>query len=1048
MEDEQKDPAADFGGKSISGVLTKGKSDKDPAAEFGGISVSGTVKKKDYEGGSVIFPITSVSPLERGNNEALMEGAGLADNSFLRQINHQAPLQLKLAPNTPESDYKPIDVSLKPKKVQKQYYTDKLKPENEITAPEDLITYKPLTIDKEGKSKINLKGQDEDYIEKIRKEPFDPFVEGSYFSGSSATNIPGVGFAINIPLAQNFIDKVYGNTTQALAGLTGMYRDLTGHIYHNITGEDENYKLYDKDGNPTKYANSMTWLQDPAGKIIKGLTSSSHDFQNDIQSGFGKLPVNEGGQFVNQITDIGADIATNAALPDIKFLQGVSDLAKFGNALGGKFTGYLGAKGALNAYQKAVEHGEDGLQATQESLTAGAKGLGQGAILGLAGTGSDLLTKAAMKPLEKMGVVGLNGMLTKEGINTITDGIVYGALTPGIEAASQGRMPTMDEMKNGFATSLAFSLKRILGNANTSIKLNKAISQIQDIKQGINLSVFMDASPESIVNIYNGKETAQELNLKALKAAADARNTSDLEKKKEFVSQSVILTKAAGVKQITDLLVNNKGALDNLLQDPTISDNVKKALIDKTTLITKQVDPIEQQKNNLNDKILQVKDSINNLTEQLSNPDNASPRNQAEIQVYLNQAEKDFKSYNDDLIKITKDNINQKAENQEDLSTKEGINKSKDNFNKGIDEQINALDKNSDNYKNDLEALNKKRVDANQHYDELLNPSKIIVNQDKSKDINDKRLEQYNILVNAAKQDPTFKFTESFDDFNKKIDSEGGDVYLRDLYKKAEPFVSKEVLGEEKGHNEDSFVNYLIKPKAEVIEPTQQVTPQVKVGEPIEVTSTETAQTPEVDESQNPKLIIEKEKQTGEKPEDKTYKPSIKGIKKDYDFTKYFESRSVKDVINNVMDKLKAAADNNGVSVEKQAEDESKMIKFKAIGESSEHDIITTTFHLRDLDARIEKANENGEDATQLLEDRNDALTTLRKLGNNAGRNLGLFNNAYKISENGRLEAIKADIKKSLGIDKMPFTMTELNKRTNLPIEDKDYISSKQKKLI
>ena len=46
MEDEQKDPAADFGGKSISGVLTKGKSDKDPAAEFGGISVSGTVKKK------------------------------------------------------------------------------------------------------------------------------------------------------------------------------------------------------------------------------------------------------------------------------------------------------------------------------------------------------------------------------------------------------------------------------------------------------------------------------------------------------------------------------------------------------------------------------------------------------------------------------------------------------------------------------------------------------------------------------------------------------------------------------------------------------------------------------------------------------------------------------------------------------------------------------------------------------------------------------------------------------------------------------------------
>jgi hypothetical protein len=83
-------------------------------------------------------------------------------------------------------------------------------------------------------------------------------------------------------------------------------------------------------------------------------------------------------------------------------------------------------------------------------------------------------------------------------------------------------------------------------------------------------------------------------------------------------------------------------------------------------------------------------------------------------------------------------------------------------------------------------------------------------------DINDRRKQQYDAFTKAAKADSNFDFNESFDDFNKKIDSEDGDEYLRDLYKKSKPFVNDFFRYTKNGNNEDSFVNYLTNPKSEI----------------------------------------------------------------------------------------------------------------------------------------------------------------------------------------------------------------------------------------
>jgi len=96
-------------------------------------------------------------------------------------------------------------------------------------------------------------------------------------------------------------------------------------------------------------------------------------------------------------------------------------------------------------------------------------------------------------------------------------------------------------------------------------------------------------------------------------------------------------------------------------------------------------------------------------------------------------------------------------------------------------------------------------------------------------------------------------------------------------------------------------------------------------------------------------------------------------------------------------------------------------------GESSEHQIMTAAYHLHNLDAQIEKVNNTGEDASFLVSQREDALLKLRQLGNNAGRNLRLFAQAYKVTEEGKLEIIRAGLRRDLGVDKIPNTIHELN---------------------
>jgi hypothetical protein len=610
------------------------------------------VKKKD---GSQIsgtnYPIASVSPLQKGAKEALQEGAGLADNSFLRQINSPNPL-VGILPKDEgilPSNYKGLqDVSLKEirkeRKEPKSYYNAPLEKgviftgDTEMMAPGSKITEedaKKLPLDVTLKNKFA-----QDYIEKIRKEPTNYEVEGSYFDPS----MDPMG-GIHLTIAQNAIDQFISKAAELGSGVTSMFRDVSSLGIQNP-------ELYDKEGKLTEHAKSLSdyknWINDPAGAIMLGLNGIKSDFRGDLQYN-GKLPNTMFGKLVSGGIGIIPDIAGAALLPETELFEGAGLLAKAGKFFTKKFPLYLGGTRAIGEYGEEREAGKTALEAGIGALKGAAKGYGEGLAMELAGILSGKATGAIMKPLEKMGITGLKGQITKEGLNTITDAIGYGALVPLASGFIEGKIPTEDEYIQGVGLSLPFSVMRIWKNATTHAQLNDAIDKIEALQAGVSLSNFVDATTSSIVDVYNGKETAAELNLKSLEFAKKARETTDLKLKQDYIMQSSAAKKAANVKQIAETVINDKNGFKEF-KESNLPEDIKQSFLDKAAEVYKELNPTEQQKTELGKRITQAQTFVDEMTKQMEAE--TDPVKKAELKYQIDETNKLLEKQNTDLTDI------------------------------------------------------------------------------------------------------------------------------------------------------------------------------------------------------------------------------------------------------------------------------------------------------------------------------------------------------------------------------------------------------------
>ena len=606
------------------------------------------VKKKDgSKNVAISSPITSISPLQKGAKEALQEGAGLADNSFLKQVSNPADLL--------PSNYKGLgEVSLKEKKQPKQYYNTALEKGIVFTddtqiAPGSKITEadaKKLPLEVTIKNKFA-----QDYIDKIRKEPTNYEVDGAYFDFYMD---PMGGIHMNI--AQNAIDQFVVKAADIFSGAATMLRDASSLGVQNP-------ELYTKEGEPTEAAEAATWLSDPLGKVVLGLNGIRSDFEGDLQF-HGKLPDTMFGKLVSGGLGIVPDIVGAALLPEVELFSGANLLSKTGRFFTKKFPLYLGGTRALSEYSREREVGKTPLESVVGSAEAGTKGYAEGLVMELAGMGSSKATKEIMKPLEKMGLTGTKGQITKEGINTITDAIGYGALLPVASAAMEGETPTEDDFIQGVGLSIPFSVMRIYKNAKTNAQLNDAVDKIESLQAGISLSNFVDATTPSIIEVYKSKETAAELNIKSLEFAKKARETTDLKLKQDYIMQSSAAKKAANVKQIAETVINDKNDFKEF-RESNLPENIKQAFLDKAAQVYKELNPTEQQKTELGKRITQAQTFVDEMTKQMEAE--TDPVKKAELKYKIDETTKLLEKQNTDLTDI----IASQAKEREDYNKEE-----------------------------------------------------------------------------------------------------------------------------------------------------------------------------------------------------------------------------------------------------------------------------------------------------------------------------------------------------------------------------------------
>ena len=424
----------------------------------------------------------------------------------------------------------------------------------------------------------------------------------------------------------NIVQNVFANFEKAGTDLAANATTLAKDVYQAANPFAPNIPSTKTE---TEKAVPTPWELDPFGNVIRGLHGNQERMQQVIANN--PLPNTFWGKAVSSVASFAPDIAATALLPEAKLAQGASFLAKTGNLLFNNFTKYMMAKEGLAGYGEARKEGKDIGEATLEGVKGTGRGMATGMEMAILGAGSNLATKSIMTQAEKIGLTGVKGMAAKELVNLGTDVLAYGIISPFANAALEGRAATGEEIANGTGVAALFRLKGAAENIKSNAELNKAIKETLAVKQGVAISNFVDATPESIVEVYNSKGSADELQLRALDAAKKARQTTDLQKKAQYTAEAGVLGRAAGVKQVADMVINNRDGFAEL-KASDLPESSKNEFLQKAEEINKLLNPFEKTKTDLDNKIKESEDLFSQLSQQAEQSQDLNERAQLEAE--------------------------------------------------------------------------------------------------------------------------------------------------------------------------------------------------------------------------------------------------------------------------------------------------------------------------------------------------------------------------------------------------------------------------------
>ena len=376
------------------------------------------------------------------------------------------------------------------------------------------------------------------------------------------------------------------------------------------------------------------WQLDPLGGVIRGLHGNQERMKQVIANN--PLPNTFWGKAVSSVSSFAPDIAATALLPEAKLAQGASFLAKTGNLLFNNFTKYMAVKEGLAGYGEARKEGKDIGESSLEAVKGAGRGTKTGMEMALLGAGSNMATKSIMNQAEKIGLTGVKGIATKELVNLANDVLAFGIVSPFANAALEGRWATGEEIANGTGIAALFRVKGGLENIKSNVELNRALRQTQEVKQGVAISNFVDATPESIIEVYNSPESADMLHLKALVATKKAKETTDLQKKAQYTAEAITFAKASGVKQATDMVIQNKDGFADLKASNDLPESAKKEFLQKAEEINNLLNPLKKQEVDLDNKIKESEDLSSQFSQQAQQ--SQDPNQRAELEAKAREA--------------------------------------------------------------------------------------------------------------------------------------------------------------------------------------------------------------------------------------------------------------------------------------------------------------------------------------------------------------------------------------------------------------------------
>lgn len=396
---------------------------------------------------------------------------------------------------------------------------------------------------------------------------------------------PG-SWANTMPILTHAITQM---VTKPLAGMAKIERDLIGKTDSKTTASKP---LYDEKGELTEYGKQVDKgkQSDVLGKLVIGL--DAYNKQTDKEDAHAPLPHTVLGNTAQGIIGIAPDVVTTFALPEER--AGASLLEHFAF---NPFNKVLATKGGLNAYSQAEQEGKTPGDAAVE----GAKGAGKAELEAtimnaIGGVSEKFVAQPLLKQLEKSGVIE-NNMLTRKGISAISNAAV-GSLYPITKDLVQGKPVNWDEVEQTAGTFFTFGL---MGGDDHPDKSSET-------RQAIAVQNFMNAAPEAIKAAHELPTPAADINAQAIDHAAQYEET----KEPQHAAAASTLTKTADVKATTEAILKAKDDFIKSIGQSNLPDDAKAQVIAKINDIHKMLDPVEQQKSGLDEKIQELDSAIAN----------------------------------------------------------------------------------------------------------------------------------------------------------------------------------------------------------------------------------------------------------------------------------------------------------------------------------------------------------------------------------------------------------------------------------------------------